>query len=63
MLTGRDILFKIGNFKKARIDIIQNAWSDIESALKCTVDVLVEMGFSGDNIVSYNAIVPIVYYI
>lgn len=57
-----DIDLKI--FKDERIiRLIKEEWPYIEQAMKDTVDLLRERGFNYSNITSYNAIMPIIYYI
>lgn len=63
VLTNCQVLFKIENFKKENIGKIKEAWSKIENTLLKTIDLLVELGFSGENLVSYNAVIPIAYYL
>lgn len=63
MLTGCPILFKVETFKKSNIDIIKSNWGRISQALLRTIDLLVEFGFSDENLTSYNSILPISYYL
>ena len=63
-LLDKPLDMKVNNFKKDNaIQRIQNEWDNIETALKNTVDLLEERHFNDNNITSYNAIMPIVYYI
>lgn len=61
-LTDSPILFKVKSFKKENINKIRDRWDDIKSSIEKTVDLLVECGFSGENLTSQNAIIPIAYY-
>ena len=63
VLTDLPILFKVDNFKKANVEKIKGSWPLIEKSLKATVDLLVEYGFSGENLTSNNSIIPITYHI
>ena len=41
---------------------IQEHWDDIVAAISDTVKLLVDFGFSSENIIAYNAILPVIYY-
>jgi uncharacterized protein with ParB-like and HNH nuclease domain len=62
-LTDSPIMFKVNNFKKENIDKIRNEWSRIKESFKRAIDLIVEFGFSQENLTSHNAIIPIVYHI
>lgn len=57
-----DITLKVELFSKDNVDKIRKNWDGIEEAIKDTVNLLNELGFNEDNIVAYNAVLPIVYY-
>lgn len=63
VLTNSPVLFKVSSFKKENIDKIKYDWDSIRTALLKTVELLVKFGFSGETLTSYNAIIPIAYYI
>ena len=54
---------KVESFKKDKIDYIRDNFQQISEAIEKAVDSLVELGYSNDNILSYNAIIPYIYYI
>lgn len=56
------VTLKVETFKKDSVILIKNNWDKIKASIKATVDLLVEFGFSSENIMSYVAISPIVYY-
>ena len=56
------IVMKVESFKQDNIELIKSRWTDIKSAVKDTIKLLNELGFSSENIVSNNAILPIIYY-
>ncbi len=62
VLTDSPVLFKVRSFKKENIEKIRAQWKNIKLAISKTVDMLVEFGFSGENLTSQNAIIPITYY-
>ena len=57
------IVMKVESFKQDNISLIKERWSEIKTAVKCTIKLLDELGFSSENIISNNAIMPIIYYI
>jgi hypothetical protein len=54
---------KIQNFKTDTIDRIKVSWPNIKQALESLVSFLVKYGFSDQYISSYNALIPIAYYL
>lgn len=61
-LLDFNISMKIESFKKENVDKIEGNWDNIEGAVTDTVNLLDQFGFFGNNIISYNAIMPIIYY-
>ena len=62
-LTDSPINLKIESFKKSNVLKISDNWADIKQALMGTVDFLTKTGFSDESITSYNALIPIAYYL
>ena len=56
------VSLKVENFKGDNVRKIKDSWDQISKAIRDTVELLNELGFSNDNIVSANSIIPIVYY-
>lgn len=56
------IVMKVESFKQSNIDSIRAHWNNIKLSIKDTIKLISELGFSSENIVSNNAILPIVYY-
>ncbi|MCQ5365977.1 DUF262 domain-containing protein [Anoxybacillus salavatliensis] len=63
VLTDCPVLFNAKNFKQSNIYKIKTEWKKIKTSLSKTVDLLVEFGFSKDNLISRNSIIPIAYHI
>ena len=63
VLTDSPVLFKVHNFKKENVTKIKDNWLAIKNSIKLTIDIIVEYGFSQENLTSRNAIIPIIYYI
>jgi len=56
------INLKVESFKGNVTDIRKN-YNKIENSIKKMVDIIERNGFSDENITSYNALIPIVYFI
>ncbi len=56
------INLKVESFKGNVTDIRKN-YNKIENSIKKMVDIIEQNGFSDENITSYNALIPIVYFI
>ena len=56
------VTLKVETFKKESVLKIKNNWENIRKTIKDTVDLLNEFGFNSENIISYVAISPMVYY-
>ena len=63
LLDYKSLDIKVENFKGKEVEKIKEEWPNIEKAMKITIELLEERGFNNDNITSYNAIMPIIYYI
>ena len=61
-LTGSSINLKVESFGRKSVEQIRDAWDEIENAIRKTVDLLKEFGFCAENIRSYAAVIPVVYY-
>ncbi len=57
------VTLKVETFKEPSVLKIKDNWNNICNAIKTTVDLLKEFGFHAENIISYVAIIPVVYYI
>ena len=53
---------KVETFRKESVLEIQNRWQEIKKAIIETVDLLCDFGFNSENLTSYVAAMPIVYY-
>lgn len=63
VLTDAPTKMVIDSFKSDAIEKIRNNWSKIEKAFEKMVDVLVSIGVSGAYLTSYNATMPIAYFL
>jgi hypothetical protein len=59
----KNIRFKVDNFKKENMDLIEKNWDNISYSLKLSLDLLRSFGYSRDNLSAYTPILPIALYI
>ncbi|MDD2207913.1 MAG: DUF262 domain-containing protein [Bacilli bacterium] len=57
------ISLKVESFVRSNVIKIKEEWEKIKDSIKTTVSYLNEFGFNSENIVSYLAVAPIIYYI
>lgn len=57
------VSLKVETFKRDSVLKIKENWTDISQAITQTVSILEEFGFHSENILSYVAVSPMVYYI
>lgn len=55
--------FKVENFNKANMAILEDNWSNIRSALLLATELLATFGFNSQNLRADSSILPIAYYI
>lgn len=55
--------FKVENFNKANMAILEGNWSDIRTALLLATNLLATFGFNSQNLRADSAILPIAYYL
>ena len=61
-LLDMSVALKVETFKKDSVLKIKENWDAIQKAIKETVDLLNEFGFNSENMISYVAVSPMVYY-
>ena len=59
----RDIGYKVSNFTRHNTSKIEKLWPATSKALKLAFTLVSRFGYNSDKLTSYNAIVPIAYYI
>lgn len=60
---AKDISFKVDNFNRTNMLVIEKKWDNLTAALRMAVELIASFGFSRDNITSNNLFIPIAYYI
>lgn len=58
-----DIAFKVDNFNTKNMLTIEKNWDDISQAIRLAVTLISSFGYNRDTLTSYNAIIPIAYYL
>lgn len=59
----KDIKFKVDNFNKTNMAKIEENWEKASAAIKCAVELVSKLGYSRDNLLATNTIIPIAYFI
>jgi len=57
------IEFKVDNFNRENMVMIEKAWPEIARALRLTTALVSSWGYSRDTLVSANALIPIAYFV
>lgn len=57
------IQYKVKNFTKENLRIIENNWKTIQKSLEDTVHLILRFGFDSKNIVAQLALLPIAFYL
>ena len=55
--------FRVDNFNRENMAILENKWDEIKLALKLTAQLVSDFGFNEKNLRADNAILPIAYYL
>lgn len=62
VLSDLPVLFKVNSFKSENVLLIKNNWETIKKSIGQAVDLLVDFGFSNENLTSQNAVIIIAYH-
>ncbi|GJI92610.1 DUF262 domain-containing protein [Duganella hordei] len=63
VLSDFDVKFKVDNFTKENMEIIEQRWESISDAIRSAVDLFAKFGYSRDNLLATNTVIPISYFI
>jgi hypothetical protein len=58
-----DIRFQVDNFTKENMATIEANWDSVSSAVQKAIELVAKFGYSRDNLLATNAIIPIAYFI
>ncbi|WP_295160945.1 DUF262 domain-containing protein [Selenomonas sp. AE3005] len=61
-IMNMPIALKVESFGQDSVKKIEGNWKAITAAIKDTITMLSELGFSSENIIAKNAILPVIYY-
>lgn len=59
----QNIAFKVDNFKKENMLIIEDKWADIKSSLRISVELFSNFGYNRNTLAANNAVIPVAYYL
>lgn len=59
----KNIRFKVDNFKKENMDLIEENWDNIANSLDITLKLLKSFGYNKDNLSAYTPVLPVALYI
>ena len=59
----KDIKFKVDNFSSENMSKIEKDWDEIAKAIDLAIQLVSMFGFSDKTLTSYNALIPIAYFI
>ena len=58
-----DIKFKVDNFNSDNMKKIEENWDRTASSLRAAIELIAKFGYSEENLIANNAIIPIAYFI
>ena len=63
VLADFDVKFKVDNFTKENMSIIEANWDKSSAAMRASIELVSKLGYSRDNLAATNTIIPIAYFI
>ncbi|MYC69429.1 MAG: DUF262 domain-containing protein [Gemmatimonadetes bacterium] len=63
MLCDVNVVFRVDNFNRANMDILEASWPNVKKVLLLTVKLVDRFGLSRDNLSAANALLPIAYHL
>jgi uncharacterized protein with ParB-like and HNH nuclease domain len=63
VLADFDVKFKIDNFTKGNMVVIERNWEFTSHAMRSAIELAAKFGYNRDNLTATNAIIPIAYFI
>lgn len=63
VLSDKKARFNVSSFRQGVMDDIKKEWDAIKEYITKAVELVSKLGFSGQNLTSNNAIIPIAYYL
>lgn len=63
VLADFDVKFKVDNFTKENMAIIEANWDKSSAAMRTSIELVSKFGYNRDNLAATNTIIPIAYFI
>jgi uncharacterized protein with ParB-like and HNH nuclease domain len=63
VISDLEVQYKLKNFNETNLKIINSNWPIIKKSMNLTVKLISKYGFSKNNVISKNALIPIAYYL
>ncbi|CAH1210041.1 conserved hypothetical protein [Candidatus Nitrotoga sp. BS] len=63
VLADFDVKFKVDNFTKENMIVIENNWEHSSAAMRAAIELVAKLGYNRDNLAAMNTIIPIAYFI
>lgn len=63
VLADFDVKFKVDNFTKENMAIIESNWDKSSAAMRTSIELVSKFGYNRDNLAATNTIIPIAYFI
>ncbi len=63
VLADFDVKFKVDNFTKENMQVIEKNWDETSAAMRASVELVSKLGYNRENLLASNAIIPIAYFI
>ncbi|WP_222616637.1 DUF262 domain-containing protein [Undibacterium umbellatum] len=63
VLADFDVKFKVDNFTKENMSIIEKQWDQTSAALRAAIELVAKFGYNRDNLIATNTIIPLAYFI
>ena len=60
---SNDVGFKIKNFRRSKLQTIQDDWGAIKDSIRATVELAADFGYSTATLSATNALLPIAYFV
>lgn len=63
VLADFDVKFKVDNFTKENMAIIEANWENSSAAVRASIELVAKLGYNRDSLAATNTIIPIAYFI
>lgn len=63
VLADLDVKFKVDNFSSENMQVIENQWDSISTAINISFQLIASFGFDSKTLTAYNSVIPIAYFL